>query len=62
MIRSTPIFKRLLHDRKLPSIKGYTRKTPVIKSSFESPRKFDNNKTTKIIEKKNKNKNYGIKK
>ena len=55
MHRSTLILKRFLHDRKLPSIEGYTIKDPIVKSSFVSPRKWNNNKTIKIT-KKNKEK------
>ena len=52
MFRTTVIFKRFLHDRKLPSIEGYTIKDPIVKSSFTSPRKWNINKTIKITEKK----------
>jgi hypothetical protein len=53
MNRSTIIFKRFLHDRKLPSIEGYTIKDTFVKSSYTSPRKA-NNKTIKIKVKKGK--------
>ena len=55
MNRSTIIFKRFLHDRKLPSIEGYTIKDSIVKSSFESPRKWNINKREKIAKKKKKN-------
>ena len=55
MFRTTVIFKRFLHDRKLPSIEGYTIKDPIVKSSFTSPRKWNINKRDKIIERKKKN-------
>ena len=65
MFRTAVIFKRFLHDRKLPSIKGYTVKDTIIKSSFESPKKA-NKDLTKVnirltIKKKNKTnvKKYG---
>jgi len=54
MNRSTIIFKRFLHDRKLPSIEGYTIKDPIIKSSFASPRKWNISKTNKVKVKKGK--------
>ena len=54
MNRSTIIFKRFLHDRKLPSIQGYTIKDPIVKSSFISPRKCNNSKTKVLPKKKEK--------
>ncbi len=53
MHRSTSILKRLLHDRKLPSIESYTVKDSFIKSSLISPRKA-NNKIIKVKVKKGK--------
>ena len=52
MFRTTVIFKRFLHDRKLPSIEGYTIKDSIVKSSFVSPRKWNINKREKISKKK----------
>ena len=46
------IFKRYLHDRKLPEVTSDNIKIPKSKSSQDSPRKFDYN-----LQLKSKNKN-----
>ena len=55
------IFKRYLHDRKLPEVTSDNIKIPKLKSSQDSPRKFDYNLQLKSNNKNKNKKNKEIK-